>query len=227
MNKKILEQLSIMFQASPQLMRNNDLLAKAISGTFGVEVSPEFTDIIALADKIHHAVLAQYFSTVWQPHTKKYKYSGLSIVDEVNGLNPSNVLDLGCGYNEFKGKINNLVGVDPYNKKADITSNILDHVVQEPYDVVICLGSINFGSVDKIYNELEHAVKITKPGGLLYFRANPGRQHEAMEAKWIEFFNWNSEFIINSAGQLNCSIMDLRQEMGERGSRYYFVLKKN
>jgi hypothetical protein len=227
MNKKILEQLSIMFQASPQLMRNNDLLAKAISGTFGVEVNPEFTDIIALADKIHHAVLEQYFSTVWQPHTKKYKYSGLSIVDEVNGLNPSNVLDLGCGYNEFKGKINNLVGVDPYNKKADITSNILDHVGQQPYDVVICLGSVNFGSVDKIYNELEHAVKITKPGGLLYFRANPGRQHEAMEAKWIEFFNWNSEFIINSAGQLTCSIMDLRQEMGERGSRYYFVLKKN
>ena len=216
-----------MFQASPQLMRNNDLLAKAISGTFGVEVNPEFTDIIALADKIHHAVLEQYFSTVWQPHTKKYKYSGLSIVDEVNGLNPSNVLDLGCGYNEFKGKINNLVGVDPYNKKADITSNILDHVGQQPYDVVICLGSVNFGSVDKIYNELEHAVKITKPGGLLYFRANPGRQYEAMEAKWIEFFNWNSEFIINSAGQLNCSIMDLRQEMGERGSRYYFVLKKN
>jgi hypothetical protein len=227
MNKKILEQLSIMFQASPQLMRDNELLSKAISGTFGVELNTEFTDIIALADKIHHAVLENYFSKVWQPHTKKYKYSGLSIVDEVNGLNPLNVLDLGCGYNEFKGKIKNLVGVDPYNKKADITSNILDHVGEKPYDVVICLGSINFGSVDKIYNELEHAVKITKPSGLLYFRANPGRQHEAMEAKWIEFFNWNSEFIINSAGQLNCSIVELRQEMGERGSRYYFVLKKN
>jgi hypothetical protein len=227
MNKKILEQLSIMFQASPHLMRNNDLLSKAISGTFGVELETEFTDIISLADQIHHAVLEQYFSTVWQPQTKKYKYSGLSIVDEVNALSPSNVLDLGCGYNEFKGKIKNLIGVDPYNKKADIKSKLLDHSSDHLYDVVICLGSINFGSVDKIYNELEHAVKLTKQGGLLYFRANPGRQHEAIEAKWIEFFNWNSEFIINSADKLNCEVVELRQEMGERGSRYYFVFKKN
>ena len=227
MNKKILEQLSIMFQASPHLMRNNDLLSKAISGTFGVELETEFTDIISLADQIHHAVLEQYFSTVWQPQTKKYKYSGLSIVDEVNALSPSNVLDLGCGYNEFKGKIKNLIGVDPYNKKADIKSKLLDHSSDNPYDVVICLGSINFGSVDKIYNELEHAVNLTTPNGLLYFRANPVTQHTAPEAKRIEFFAWSSQFIINSASTLNCSILDLRQEDGDRGSRYYIVLRKD
>ena len=37
--------------------------------------------------------------------TKKYKYSGLAIIDEVNNLKSKKVLDLGCGYNEFKGKI--------------------------------------------------------------------------------------------------------------------------
>lgn len=103
----------------------------------------------------------------------------------------------------------------------------MDYASAEPADVLICLGSINFGSVDKIYNELEHAVKLTKKDGLLYFRANPGTQHTAPEATWIEFFGWTSEFIINSAEKLGCSILELRQEMGERGSRYYFVFKKD
>jgi hypothetical protein len=216
--------------ASPQLMRDNELLSKAINGTFGISIKVNdlyHKDINDLAEIIDYAVLKNYFSKVWQPRTKKYKYSGLTIVDEVNALNPRSVLDLGCGYNEFKGKISNLTGVDPYNTKADVQSSILDYRSQELFDVIICLGSINFGTVDKVYNELEHAVNLTAPGGLLYFRANPGKQHEALEAKWIEFFNWNSQFIINSASELNCSIVDLRQEYGERGSRYYFVLRKD
>ena len=230
MNSKITKELNTLFMASPQLMRDNALLSKAISGTFGVSIKPSdllYKDINGLADIIDHAVLENYFSKVWQPQTKKYKYSGLSIIDEVNKLSPRGVLDLGCGYNEFKGKINNLIGVDPYNDKADIKSSIIGYTSSETFDVVICLGSINFGSADKIYNELEHAVNLTTPDGLLYFRANPGTQHKAPEAKWIEFFEWNSQFIINSASTLNCSILDLRQEDGERGSRYYFVLRKD
>lgn len=230
MNSKIIAELNNLLMASPQLMRDNELLSKAVNGTFGVSIKTNdlyHKDIYDLAAIIDYAVLENYFSKVWQPKTKKYKYSGLSIVDEVNKLKPRSVLDLGCGYNEFKGKISNLVGVDPYNTKADVQSSILDYRSKDLFDVIICLGSINFGSVDKIYSELEHAVKLTSLNGLLYFRANPGTQHKAPEAKWIEFFNWNSQFIINSASELNCSIVDLRQEDGERGSRYYFVLRKD
>ena len=216
--------------ASPQLMRDNALLSQAINGTFGVSIKTNdlyHKDINELAAIIDYAVLKNYFSKEWQPKTKKYKYRGLTISDEVNALKPRSVLDQGCGYNEFKGQIRNLTGVDPYNTKADVQSSILDYRSQDLFDVIICLGSINFGSVDKVYSELEHAVNLTTPGGLLYFRANPGTQHKAPEAKWIEFFNWNSQFIINSASTLNCSIVDLRQEDGESGSRYYFVLRKD
>lgn len=227
MNSKIAEQLNVMFRVSPQLMRDDALLKQAINGTFGVDIkNVYFISIAELTNLIDYAVLEKYFSKVWQPQTKKYKYSGLSIIDEINKLNPKRVLDLGCGYNEFKGKISNLIGVDPYNSKADIQSSILDYRSKELFDITICLGSINFGSVDKVYDELEHAINLTAPGGLLYFRANPGKQHSAPEAKWIDFFNWTTEFIINSASQQNCSILDLRQEDGERGSRYYFVLRK-
>ena len=216
-----------MFTASPQLMRDTDLLRKAINGTFGVDINiSSFDNLATLTEIIDHEVLKNYFSKVWQPQTKKYKYSGLSIIDEVNNLQPKKVLDLGCGYNEFKGKINNLIGIDPYNERADVQVGILDYNAQTNFDIIICLGSINFGTVDKIYTELEHAVSLTKQNGLLYFRANPGTQHEAPEAKWIDFFEWTSEFIINSADKLGCELVTLNQDMGERGSRYYFVLKK-
>ena len=217
-----------MFQASPQLMKDDVLLNQAVNGTFGVDIKDiTFTNIVDLTNTIDYNVLKKYFTTVWQPITKKYKYSGLSIVDEVNNLKPLRVLDLGCGYNEFKGKIDNLIGIDPYNNKADIQSSILDYKSQEQFDVVISLGSINFGTVDKVYLELENAVSLTKQDGLLYFRVNPGEQHKAPEAQWIEFFNWTNEFIINSASVLNCSILTLEQEVNERGVRYYFVLRKN
>ena len=217
-----------MFQASPQLMKDDVLLNQAVNGTFGVDIKDiTFTNIVDLTNTIDYNILKKYFTTVWQPITKKYKYSGLSIVDEVNNLKPLRVLDLGCGYNEFKGKINNLIGIDPYNNKADIQSSILDYKSQEQFDVVISLGSINFGTVDKVYLELENAVSLTKQDGLLYFRVNPGEQHKAPEAQWIQFFNWTSEFIINSSSALNCSILKLEQEVNDRGTRYYFVLRKN
>ncbi len=228
MNSKILSRLCDMFQASPQLMKDDVLLNQAVNGTFGVDIKDiTFTNIVDLTNTIDYNVLKKYFTTVWQPITKKYKYSGLSIVDEVNNLKPLRVLDLGCGYNEFKGKINNLIGIDPYNNKADIQSSILDYKSQEQFDVVISLGSINFGTVDKVYLELENAVSLTKQDGLLYFRVNPGEQHKAPEAQWIQFFNWTSEFIINSSSALNCSILKLEQEVNDRGTRYYFVLRKN
>ena len=36
----------------------------------------------------------------------------------------------------------------------------------------MALGSINFGSTDKIFAELEHAVNLCNPGAVLFFRAN-------------------------------------------------------
>ena len=226
MNNKILARLQSLFKANPELLRNRANLELAITSIFDVDVKldPELpNDIVGIGRQIDQAVLKKYFGSVWQPKTKSYKYSGLSIIDEVNQMKPRRVLDLGCGYNEFRGKIDNLTGVDPYNPRADVNSSILDYCPGECYDVVICLGSINFGSVDKIYTELERAVELTEVGGLLFFRANPGEQHNAPEAQWIEFFDWTPEFIMSAAENLNCQVVTIRQDVG---NRYYFVLKR-
>lgn len=224
MNIKIFNELERIFKATPQVINNPTVLKIAVEANFDVDFAEqEFTNIYDLAEQIDQLVLANYFGKVWYSETKKYKYSGLSIIDEVNAMNPEAVIDVGCGYNEFKGKINNLIGIDPYNDKADIKVRIEEFETDTEYDVAICLGSINFGSTDKIYNEVSKVVSLVRPGGKIYFRANPGEQHTNPAAKWITFYPWTPEFIMNTASSLGCEVEMLRMDVG---NRYYFVLKK-
>jgi SAM-dependent methyltransferase len=120
----------------------------------------------------------------------------VALIDEVNGLKPRAVLDVGCGYNEFKGKIDNLTGIDPYNDRADLEVGTLDFKTDQKFDVILCLGSVNFGGRDKIIAEVGRCVSLLADGGTMFFRVNPGIQHDRPEAKWIEFFSWNVPFII-------------------------------
>ena len=99
----------------------------------------------------------------------------------------------------------------------------LDYKPDVEYDVAICLGSINFGSSDKILAELENVVGMVKSGGFLYFRVNPGIQHTRPAAKWINFYDWDPVFISNAARYLNCEVLILRQD---ENNRLYFVLRK-
>jgi hypothetical protein len=225
MNFKILHELDRLLKYNPHLLNDKDGLCQIINGTFDIELQCiESINITDLANTIDDAVLRRYFSTVWQPQTKKYKYSGLSIVDEVNSMCPRAVIDVGCGYNEFKGKIHNLTGIDPWNHRADIQTSVVNFIPEEKYDVAICLGSINFGSTDKIVNEMTAVTNLLREGGLMYFRVNPGEQHAAPESKWINFYDWDPTFISNMAQYLDCRLLTLRKDVG---NRFFFVLKKN
>lgn len=222
MNHKILHKLEQMIHTSPQLLRSNHKLQQAIQGTFDIELdNVEYSHIGELVDRIDDKVLDKYFRTVWQGEMSKYKYSGLALIDEINSLKPRKVLDIGCGYNEFKGKIDNIVGIDPYNDCADYCVKLLDYHPQEKYDATLALGSINFGSTDKIFAELEHAVSLCNPGAVMFFRANPGLPHDKQESNWIYFYPWDSNFIVNCADQLGVDILDIRTDSHK--NRLYFV----
>lgn len=221
MNLKILNEVEYMLQTSPQALRSPAKLKQLINGIFSVELDDvSFSTVAELTDKIDTAVLHKYFGEVWQPETKKFKYSGLKVIEEVNTLKPRNVLDIGCGYNEFKGKIPNLIGIDPYNTNADYEVGIIDYNTDIKFDVIIALGSINFGSTDKVFAELEKAVSLCAPGAVMFFRVNPGHQHDKPEAKWITFYPWNSNFIMNCADYFNVDVLDLRNDSN---NRMYFV----
>jgi SAM-dependent methyltransferase len=217
MNKKIFAQLLAYSQ--------NDLdkiTQPYIMETFGVAVKrcetlEEYTQVI------DDACLHKYFSKYWNNDMKKWKYSGLALIDEVNNLKPRAVLDVGCGYNEFKGKINNLIGIDPYNDRADLEVSTMDYKTEQKFDVILCLGSVNFGSRDKIIAEVGRCVNLLADGGTMFFRVNPGIQHDRPEANWIEFFSWNVPFIIELAEIFNLQVLDIRDDTN---SRKYFVYRK-
>lgn len=196
---------------------------KRLSDVFGVNVVQDGLEIDQLTYEIEDAILHKYFSEIWQPKLKKFKFSGLKLIDEVNALNPRAVLDVGCGYNEFKDKIHNLIGLDPYNKNADIQIKIEDYNTTEKFDVILCLGSINFGTHEKIIKELTVCKNLLADGGKMFFRVNPGLEHEAPESKYINFYPWNVYQITEIAKQLGLAVLDLRHDFNDR---IYFVLAK-
>lgn len=211
-----------MIHTSPQLLRNPKTLQQAIQGTFDVTVDDVSYDTIGeLVDRIDDKVLDNYFRHHWQGEMSKYKYSGPALINEINSLKPRRVLDIGCGYHEFKGKIDNIIGIDPYNTAADYEVKLLDYHPEEKFDAVMALGSINFGSTDKVFAELEHAVNLCNPGAVLFFRANPGLPHDKDESNWISFYPWDSNFVVNCASQLDVDILDLRTDSHK--NRMYFV----
>tara|TARA_Y100000114_G_scaffold87155_1_gene80624 strand:- start:11317 stop:11904 length:588 start_codon:yes stop_codon:yes gene_type:complete len=111
----------------------------------------------------------------------KFAETSLAMVDEINAMDPSLVLDLGCGTNIFKNKIQHLVGIDILNRHEDIVCPIekLDTIFQpECADIVLALGSINFGEHDLIAEQLWQTKRVLKPGGLIYFRVNHNTTHE-------------------------------------------------
>ena len=194
-----------------------------IKNLFDVEVNHRHESLVDYTNNIDTKCLHKYFQQHWQADMKKWKYSGLSLIDQVNDLNPRSVLDVGCGYNEFRGKINNLIGIDPYNDKADYQVDLMNYRPQNKFDIILALGSINFGGRNKIIAEVSKCVNMLEDGGMMIFRVNPGVQHDKHEAKWIEFYSWNVPFIIELAEMLDLKVLDIKDDSNKRK---YFVYRK-
>lgn len=164
----------------------------------------------------------RFFAEIWKPRTGDYEHTGWSLVDEINALNPESVLDVGCGYHPFKGRIQNIVGIDPYNNCADYEVDILEYKVRaESHDVIIALGSINFNSRDDIEQRFSHCVDLLKSGGRFYLRANPGIPHKA--GPYVDIFPWTFEVVNEFAEKYNLKLDTFKRDANDR---LYFVYTK-
>ena len=47
------------------------------------------------------------------------------MIGEINQLKPRRVLDIGCGYHEFRGKIDNIIGIKEASGNYDEISKII------------------------------------------------------------------------------------------------------
>ena len=161
----------------------------------------------------------RFFGEIWKPRTGDYDYTGWELADEINKQNPRSVLDVGCGYHPFKGRINNLLGIDPYNNCSDYMVDILDYVGS--HDVIIALGSINFNDRDEIESRFKKCVDILDVGGKFYLRANPGITHKT--GPYVEIFPWTFEVVKEFAEKYNLRLLEFKKDANDR---LYFVYKK-
>ena len=141
---------------------------------------------------------------------EKYPINGKTMIDEINNLNPTLVVDLGCGLNQYKGLINNLVGVDVVGCREDITKDITDlkeHFADHTVDVILALGSINFGENDLIRQQLTEVKRLLKPGGIAYFRANQN-DHDKDHKGDLRYYDWSKELVEYWSTQLGFEILE-------------------
>ena len=177
----------------------------------------------SIVDDLSERYILRFFSEIWKPRTGDYEHTGWELAEEVNKLNPEKVLDVGCGYHPFKGRIQNLIGIDPYNNCADYEVDILDYKVKpESHDVILALGSINFNSRDEIEARFAHCVSLLKPGGKFFLRANPGITHKT--GPYVEIFNWTFEIVNEFAETYNLNLDTFKKDANDR---LYFVYTKS
>ena len=158
-----------------------------------------------------------FYRNVWQSNIHLFKYSGKNLVDEINDLNPSLVIDAGCGINFLKGKVKNLIGYDPvFEKEADIVCGHWDAPFKpECADVVLALGSVNWGNHDDIANMLIKLKSWLKPGGRLYMRGAPGGYKNDQGLKW---FQWGTKEIDYYARLMDFTVERVEMEYNTDGT---------
>jgi hypothetical protein len=175
-----------------------------------------------ITDDLSERYILRFFSEIWKPRTGDYEHTGWELADEVNKLNPEKVLDVGCGYHPFKGRIQNIIGIDPYNNCADYEVDILEYKVKpKSHDVIIALGSINFNSKDEIETRFSHCINLLKNNGKFYLRANPGIPHKT--GPYVDIFPWTFEVVNEFAEKYNLNLDTFKKDAN---NRLYFVYTK-
>jgi hypothetical protein len=104
-------------------------------------------------------------------HINNYPYSGWTLATKVN--DDEKVIDIGCGANVFKGRIKNLIGIDPAAPGADVITSLQDYQSAIKFDVAFCLGSFRYGTRQDIEDMISAAVNLLKPSARIYWRCRP------------------------------------------------------
>jgi len=178
--------------------------------------------LLEIVDDLDQRYIHRFFAEMWKPRTGDYDYSGWALVDEINEQDPQHVLDVGCGYHPFKGRIKNLTGIDPYNDCADYMVDVLEYTMNVgKHDHIVALGSINFGTREDIEQRFAHCVKLLAGNGKFYLRANPGIPHKT--GPYVDIFPWSFTIVGELAEKYNLKLLEFKKD---KNDRLYFVYQK-
>ena len=153
-----------------------------------------------------------YFAEYWKPlpfHARTK--TGKRLVTKLK--HSRYILDIGCGYNNYKRYFqDNLIGIDPANNMADIKVSLEEYETDRKFDAILCLGSINFGSIHIIDKQVEKIAFLCSKDAKVFWRQNPGIMHDHESAQGIEFFKWTPEHNINLAKKYGFRVTQIGTE---------------
>ena len=140
-----------------------------------------------------HFSEAPYSRQRWETHTE----SSTTLIPFLKAQKADLILDVGCGTNPYKEHVPNVIGIDVGNyPEADINLSCervhqLGIFQSGCADVVLALGSINFGDRAQVLNQLNICVNWCRPGGILILRARLMDHTYLDNNKPYEHFAWN------------------------------------
>ena len=95
-----------------------------------------------------------YFSGAWNGGKDKWTITNTANIASKIGPDET-VLDIGCGYNPFFEHVKYLYAFDPAIDAGNEMCTLEEFDSQgNTYDVVLCMGSINFGTVEHITSQV-------------------------------------------------------------------------
>jgi len=133
------------------------------------------------------------------------------ILDFISNNTDKEIWDIGCGSNWFK-EAYNIIGVDPYNDKADIKDSFDTNFIKKyknSLDNAISICAIHFCSIDTLENRILSFIDLVKSGGFVYIAINFARVIDSTQI----FLDSKSKIISNEKLISNLETMEEKLEI--------------
>jgi hypothetical protein len=186
---------------------------------------------MSLQDKIDKTYLPDINNPPGSPTNPDHRRTLFTLAKELNSMSPLLVIDVGCGFNQLKPHVKNLIGFDrlPY-PTADLQADIETvHFEPESADAIVALGSLHFGNKVHTFNQLSIISKWLKVNGRLFMRCRTLASLASRKQGIADiFYIWNLADIIE-AGKLyglELYTQPVVEFENQRNERLYWVWER-
>lgn len=174
----------------------------------------------------------RYDPSEWIGIPAEENYEGM--YRRINSLEPELVIDAGCGRNQHKNKIKNLIGFDPSPfPEIDFRSTIIDAKFEKnSADALLLLGSVQHIDEEYVRENMDKAISWCKPQAIIEMRVRPFENNPAAANPLYHenlHFYWPFRLVTDLMKIYNLSFLEppITYDFNNRGLRSRWTWIKN